>query len=65
MNIGRSIKVALAKNDMKKIDLAKAFDWSPQYVTKICNSTEIGIGSVQKLAHFFGMPVSEFIALGE
>ena len=65
MNIGRSIKVALAKNDMKKIDLAKAFDWSPQYVTKICSSKEIGIGSVQKLANFFGMPVSEFIALGE
>lgn len=65
MNIGRSINVALAKRDMKKVDLASSFGWSAAYVSKICKSPEIGMGSVQKLADFFGMQVSEFIALGE
>lgn len=65
MNIGRSINVALAKRDMKKVDLASSFGWSAAYVSKICKSPEIGMGSVQKLADFFDMQVSEFIALGE
>lgn len=65
MNIGRSINVALAKKDMKKADLAREMDWSANYVTKICKSPEIGMGSVKKLSEFFGMNVSEFIALGE
>lgn len=65
MNIGRSINVALAKRDMKKADLAKSFGWSAAYVSRICRSPEMGMGSIQKLAEFFGMQVSEFIALGE
>ncbi len=65
MNIGRSINVALAKNDMKKSDLVKSFGWSAAYVSRICRSPEMGMGSIQKLAEFFGMQVSEFIGLGE
>lgn len=65
MNIGISIKVALAKKDMKKSDLARHMGWSDQYVHKICKSTEIGMGSVLKLSEYFGLKVSEFIALGE
>lgn len=65
MNIGRSIKVALAKRDMKQIDLAKSMGCSVAYISKICRSKESGIGTIQKLADFFGMQVSEFIALGE
>ena len=65
MNIGRSINVALAKKDMKKADLARSMDWSANYVTKICRSPEIVMGSVKKLAEFFEMSVSEFISLGE
>jgi DNA-binding Xre family transcriptional regulator len=65
MNIGRSINVALAKRDMKRADLMRSFGWSPAYVSKICKSSEIGMGSVQKLSEFFDMQVSEFIALGE
>lgn len=65
MNIGRSINVALAKKDMKKADLARSMDWSANYVSKICKSPEIGMGSVKKLADFFEMSVSEFISLGE
>lgn len=65
MNIGRSINVALAKKDMKKADLVKSFGWSAAYVSRICRSPEMGMGSIQKLAEFFGMQVSEFIGLGE
>ena len=65
MNNGRSINVALTKKDMKKSDLVKSFGWSASYVSRICRSPEMGMGSIQKLAEFFGMQVSEFIGLGE
>lgn len=65
MNIGRSIKVALAKRDMKPAQLANLMGCSAAYVSKICKSKESGIGTIQKLSDFFGMRVSEFIALGE
>lgn len=65
MNIGRSINVALAKRDMKRRDLMSSFGWSPAYTSKICRSQVLGIGTVMKLAEFFSLPVSEFIALGE
>lgn len=65
MNIGRSINVALAKKDMKKSDLAREMGWSAQYVAKICKSEDLGMGSIKNLSTFFGMQVSEFIALGE
>lgn len=65
MNIGRSIKVALAKRDMKQAELANLMGCSAAYVNKICKSKESGIGTIQKLSDFFGMRVSEFIALGE
>ncbi len=65
MNVGLSIKVALAKKDMKKSDLAREMGWSAQYVHKICKSNDLGMGSVIKLSEYFGLKVSEFIALGE
>lgn len=65
MNIGRSINVALAKRDMKRKALMSSFGWSPAYVSKICDSEKLGIGTIEKLSEFFSMPVSEFIALGE
>ncbi|MGL5486148.1 MAG: helix-turn-helix domain-containing protein [Shewanella sp.] len=65
MNIGRSIKVALAKRDMKPAQLASLMGCSTAYVSKICKSKESGIGTIKKLSDFFGMRVSEFIALGE
>jgi transcriptional regulator with XRE-family HTH domain len=65
LNIGRSVKVAMAKRDMKQVDLAREMGCSVAYISKICRDAESGIGTIQKLANFFGMQVSEFIALGE
>jgi DNA-binding Xre family transcriptional regulator len=59
MNIGRSINVALAKRDMKRADLMRSFGWSPAYVSKICKSSEIGMGSVQKLSEFLIKPAPQ------
>lgn len=65
MHIGRSINVALAKRGMKKTEMASALGCSNQYITKMSKSTELGLGTIKKLAEFFDMQVSEFISLGE
>ncbi|KAF2282473.1 hypothetical protein GH714_044079 [Hevea brasiliensis] len=49
MNIGISIKVALAKKDMKKSELARHMGWSDQYVHKICKSTELDANTDNRL----------------
>jgi DNA-binding Xre family transcriptional regulator len=65
MNVGRSLRVALAKKDMNQKDLAEKLDVSGAYVNKLANSKSAGMGAVQKLSEFFDMQVSEFLKLGE
>lgn len=65
MNVGKSIKVALAMRGMKQIDLARQIEVSEVYMSRIANTQHAGMGTVTKLAAALGMPVSEFIALGE
>lgn len=65
MNVGRSLRVALAKKDMNQKDLAEKMGVSGAYVNKLANNKSAGMGSVQKLSEFFDMPVSEFLKLGE
>lgn len=65
MNIGKSLKVALAKKGMRQNELAEQMKVSRQWIGKLANSEKAGMGSVELLANAFGMTVSEFIALGE
>jgi len=65
MNIGRSIKIALAKSDRNCSWLAGELGVSKQQVSKWNNSVYVGGESIRKLASAFGMRVSTFIALGE
>lgn len=65
MNVGKSLKVALAKKGMRQNEFAAQMNLSRQWIGKLANSEKAGMGSVEKLAEAFGMSVSEFIKLGE
>lgn len=65
MNVGKSIKVALAMREMNQQDLAVKMVVSKPYVSQLAGKQHAGIGTVTLLAEAFGMKVSEFLALGE
>lgn len=66
MDISKSIRIALARDNRKQIWLAEQMDVSPAYAGRLVNGTASpGSRTIEKLAAVFGMPVSEFIALGE
>lgn len=65
MNVGRSLKVALAKRDMSQTELAKKMKVHVQWVNKLANTQAASQATVVGLAEALDMKVSEFIALGE
>lgn len=65
MNVGKSIKVAMAKRDMTPKMLAEKMGVTRQYVGNMMGSQTVGVGTINKLCEVFGMKASEFVALGE
>jgi plasmid maintenance system antidote protein VapI len=65
VNVGKSIKVAMAMRDMNPAILAERLVVSRQYVSNLIHSKQIGIGTISKLSDVFNMKVSDFLALGE
>lgn len=65
MNVGKSIKVAMAMRDMNPSLLAEKMGVSRQYVSNLIHSKQIGIGTISKLSDVLNMKVSDFLALGE
>jgi len=65
MNIGKSIKVALAKHDMKQNQLAERLGRSSSWLNQLANNPEATASTIRLLAGAFGMKASEFVALGE
>tara|TARA_R110002020_G_scaffold468738_1_gene693242 strand:- start:707 stop:919 length:213 start_codon:yes stop_codon:yes gene_type:complete len=66
MNIGKSIKYGLVMKDMRAKDLAERLGVSQNYISLLSNGNKTPSARIlTSLALVFGMPVSEFIALGE
>lgn len=65
MNIGKSIRVALAQKDMTKTDLAAKLGIHLTGISQFSNRECVKSETIQKLANVFEMKVSEFVALGE
>ena len=65
MNVGKSIKVALAKRGWKQNQLAAMLGVAPSSLSAIANQRSCTGQTLQKIADAFEMPVSEFVALGE
>lgn len=66
MDISKSLKLALIKNDITSRELARHINVSEQWLSRIRTGHEqASMKLVLKLADYFDLSVSEFIALGE
>ena len=65
MNISKSINIALAEREILKKELAEGIGVTPVAISNICSSRTCSGKMLIKLADFFDMKVSEFVALGE
>ena len=65
MNIGKSIKVALAMRNMKQNQLAAQLRKTPRWINSLANSEGASTATIEMLASAFSMKASEFVALGE
>jgi len=65
MNIGKSLRLAMEKNDKSREQLASEIDRSVSYVNQLRRAESMNLDTVTMLAVAFDMKVSEFVALGE
>ena len=65
MNIGKSLKMALAKRDMNQTQLAAQMKCTRVWVGRLANSQSASGPTIEQLAAALEMKVSEFVALGE
>jgi transcriptional regulator with XRE-family HTH domain len=65
MNIKRSIEMALAQKGLKKKDLAAGLGINQVTLSRILSKNQGTQKMLESSAEYFGMPVSDFIRLGE
>lgn len=65
MNLGISLKVALARSPLNNKALAEMIPTSQQQVSNWITSGAINSRNLQRICELLNMKVSEFIALGE
>lgn len=65
VNVGRSAKMALARNNKTVLWLSQQLGVSHNRASTICNTASGNKKSIDRLADLFGMTAAEFIALGE
>lgn len=65
MNVGKSIRVALAKKGMSQKQLAEQLGMRQTSLSQLAAQTSCTGATLEKLASAFDMKASEFVALGE
>ena len=65
MNLGISLKVAIARSGYNNKILAEMIPTSPQQVSNWITSGAIKSKNLERICELLNMKVSEFIALGE
>ena len=65
MNVGKSLKMALAKRDMNQTQLAEKLKCTQVWINRLANSDSASMATVTQLSDALDMKVSEFVALGE
>jgi len=65
MDIGKSIRVALAERDKKASWLADELGIERQNITRIIKTGKASTGTMEKIANALEINLSELIALGE
>lgn len=65
MDIGKSIRIALAEKNITRAVLASKLGCGRPNVTQMCSSGRVRSETLKRLAEVFEMSVSDFIKLGE
>jgi transcriptional regulator with XRE-family HTH domain len=65
MNVGKSLKIALAQREITQAELAEKIGVSGANLSKTANTATASGTTIDKLAKGLDMSASEFIALGE
>ncbi len=65
MNLKKSIKVALARQDKNASWLANRLNITRQHMSQIINSSGVNSDTIDKVAKALDLASSELIALGE
>lgn len=65
MNVGKSLKIALAMRDLNQTQLAAQMKCTQVWVNRLANSRSASMATIESLAWSLDMKVSEFLALGE
>ena len=65
MNLGKSLKVALARCGMNQSQLARQMGVPLRTINKLANKPGGTVGNITSLAGALGLKASEFVALGE
>ncbi len=65
MNLGKSIKIACALNDMTQGEAAEKANVLQPQLSLITRTNSCQSATLEKMAKAFKLKVSEFIALGE
>lgn len=65
MDIGKSIRVAMAMRGLRGNQLAERLQVTAPTVSVMLSRPTCSGQTLQNLANIFGMKVSEFVALGE
>lgn len=65
MNVGKSLKMAIAKRAVTQAYVANKLGCKPLWVSKLANKKKASSETVEKLAAALDMKASEFVALGE
>jgi len=65
MNVGKSVKIALATQEKNQGWLADQLEVTKQQASNITNSPKASSQTIDKLSKVFRMSSSDFIALGE
>ena len=66
MNIKKSVKVMSARTGFTQKQLSERLKITPQYLSKIMRDNKfVRQDRLSEMASFYGVPVSEFIMVGE
>ena len=65
MNVGKSLKIILAKRGKSVTWLSEQLDCSLGQASNLCNKKGCSRSTLEKLSAIFGMKISQIIAEGE
>lgn len=65
MDIAKSLKIAMLKNNMARDEVAEKMGFHLSNISRIINTGVITTETLSRLAAVFGMRASDFIKLGE